>query len=60
MSRTASQLRTQARRLDRVYLQMADLVRVMRDEGGRRPTRNGWRMAAISTIRRTQSHHNHK
>jgi hypothetical protein len=32
MSRTASQLRTQARRLDRVYLQMANLVRIMRDE----------------------------
>jgi hypothetical protein len=32
MSRTASQLRTQARRLDRVNLQMANLVRIMRDE----------------------------
>ena len=32
MSRTASQLRTQARRLDRVYLQMAKLVCIMRDE----------------------------
>ena len=32
MSRTASQLRTQARRLDRVYVQMANLVRIMRDE----------------------------
>ena len=32
MSRTASQLRTQARRLERVYLQMANHVRIMRDE----------------------------
>jgi hypothetical protein len=32
MSRTASQLRTQARRLDRVHVQMANLVRIMRDE----------------------------
>jgi hypothetical protein len=32
MSRTASQLRTQARRLDRVNLQMANLVRIMRDQ----------------------------
>jgi hypothetical protein len=32
MSRTASQLRTQARRLDRAYLRMANLVRIMRDE----------------------------
>ena len=32
MSHTVSQLRTQARRLDRVYLQMANFVRIMRDE----------------------------
>jgi hypothetical protein len=43
MSRTASQLRTQARRLDRVYLQMANLVRIMRDEA--RSTCNSGRTA---------------